>query len=141
MEEIILENNEIKFVASKNERTKSLVNFGVLDKSSNKILFELYSENDNLTDGNISIKVKYCQNDNIQNENLNKTLRDSIEMFVNFCFANWPLKNIYYQTYQNDTSTINILMKIGFVVEANLKDDYYYEGKYISRIILTLKRK
>lgn len=140
MEEIILENNEIKFVASRNERPKSLVNFGVLDKRLNKILFDIYSENDNLTDGNINIKVKYYQDDNIQNESFKKILTDSIKMFTNFCFANWPLKNIYYQTYQNDTVIINSLMKIGFVVEANLKDDYYYEGNYISRIILTLKR-
>lgn len=140
MEDIILENKVIKLTASENERIKSLVNFGVLDKSSNKILFELYSESDNLTDGNIKIKVNYLKNEIIQNERIKENLKDAIKLFTDFCFMNWPLKNIYYETYQNDILTINVLMELGFVVEANLKQDYYYEGSFINRMILTLSK-
>ena len=140
MEDIILENNVIKLTASKNERIKSLVNFGVLDKSSNKILFELYSESDNLTDGNIKIKVNYLKNEIIQNESIKNNLKDALRLFTEFCFMNWPLKNIYYETFQNDILIINVLMDLGFVVEANLKQDYYYEGNFINRMILTLSK-
>lgn len=139
MEEISLENKEIKLTASKNERIKSLVNFSVLDKSSNIFLFELYSENDNLVDGNIKIKVNYLRSEMIKN--VKEKLKCAVKLFTDFCFINWPLKNIYYETYQNDILTINVLMELGFVVEANLKQDYYYDGKFINRMILTLHKK
>ena len=135
MNNIILKNNFIELKPSEKDRPKSYVSFEVVDVVSSQHLFEIFTEGENLTDG--YFKMQFSSN---INNNKKELIIEAIKLFVDFCFMSWPINKIYYETYQNDTSIIKMLIDYGFKVEANLFEDCYIDGKYIDKIILALYR-
>ena len=133
MSNIVLKNNFIELKPSENDRPKSCVNFEVIDVASAQNLFEIFTEGENLTDG--YFKMQFSSGVNNSKREL---IIEAIKLFINFCFMSWPINKIYYETYQNDTSIIKILMDYGFKVEARLFEDCYIDGKYIDKIILAV---
>ena len=135
MNNIVLKNNFIELRPSEKDRPKSYVSFEVVDVVSSQHLFEIFTEGENLTDG--YFKMQFSSN---INNNKKELIIEAIKLFVDFCFMSWPINKIYYETYQNDTSIIKMLIDYGFKVEANLFEDCYIDGKYIDKIILALYR-
>lgn len=135
MNNIVLKNNFIELRPSEKDRPKSYVSFEVMDVASSQHLFEIFTEGENLTDG--YFKMQFSSN---INNNKKELIIEAIKLFVDFCFMSWPINKIYYETYQNDTSIIKMLIGYGFKVEANLFEDCYIDGKYIDKIILALYR-
>ena len=135
MNNIVLKNNFIELKPSEKDRPKSYVSFEVVDVASSQHLFEIFTEGENLTDG--YFKMQFSSN---INNNKKELIIEAIKLFVDFCFMSWPINKIYYETYQNDTSIIKMLIDYGFKVEANLFEDCYIDGKYIDKIILALYR-
>ena len=135
MNNIVLKNNFIELKPSEKDRPKSYVSFEVMDVASSQHLFEIFTEGENLTDG--YFKMQFSSN---INNNKKELIIEAIKLFVDFCFMSWPINKIYYETYQNDTSIIKMLIDYGFKVEAKLLEDCYIDGKYIDKIILALYR-
>ena len=135
MNNIVLKNNFIELKPSEKDRPKSYVSFEAVDVASSQHLFEIFTEGENLTDG--YFKMQFSSN---INNNKKELIREAIKLFVDFCFMSWPINKIYYETYQNDTSIIKMLIDYGFQVEAKLLEDCYIDGKYIDKIILALYR-
>ena len=135
MNNIVLKNNFIELKPSEKDRPKSYVSFEVMDVASSQHLFEIFTEGENLTDGYFKMQFSSSINNNKK-----ELIREAIKLFVDFCFMSWPINKIYYETYQNDTSIIKMLIDYGFKVEAKLLEDCYIDGKYIDKIILALYR-
>lgn len=135
MENIKLENNTIRLLPSKIERPKSYINLDVKEKATDKIMLEIYTEGENLIDGNLKIRCNLIEN-NVSDE----YIKEAIEIFLNFCFCSIPINKVYYEAYQNENNLIKNLMKIGFKIEADLKEDFYVEGRYVDKVILAYYR-
>ena len=79
MENIKLENNTIRLLPSKIERPKSYINLDVKEKATDKIMLEIYTEGENLIDGNLKIRCNLIEN-NVSDE----YIKEAIEIFLNF---------------------------------------------------------
>lgn len=137
MEELVLEDNKIKLVASKTASPKSLVNFDIINKDSNQVIYQIYTQNENFIDGVLKVDIVSKEENDFKEE----YFKNAINMFCKFIFNSFPVNKIQYETYENNFNLINMLEITGFEIEANLKEDSYIDGKYISKIILSIFRK
>ena len=113
MDEIILENDILKLNASKCDRPKSFINFDVIDNQTSQQLFEIYTENENLIDGNFKMNLSMKDKDiDI------KKIIEAVNLFKDFIFMSFPIHKIYYETYQNDIKLIKALMENGFNISS-----------------------
>ena len=136
MKEIILKNTLIELVASATENTKSEVNFDVLDVKTKKKLFEIYTDNEDLLNGHFEFIIN-----DVSEKCDDRKMEEALKLFVDFLFISFPIHKICYKTNQKNISTIKILMKLGFEVEACLKQDIYLDGEYVDKIVLAIFRK
>jgi hypothetical protein len=70
-----------------------------------------------------------------------RKMEEALKLFVDFLFISFPIHKICYKTNQRNINTIKILMKLGFEVEACLKQDIYLGGEYVDKIVLAIFRK
>lgn len=136
MKEIVLKNELIELVASKSDNTKSEVSFDVIDVKTKKRLFEIYTESEDLLNGHFSFVIN-----NLADKASDNKVEAALLMFINFLFMSFPIQKICYTTNQKNILIIKTLMKIGFVVEACLKQDMYIDGEYVDKIVLAIFRK
>ena len=73
MENIKLENNTIRLLPSKIERPKSYINLDVKEKATDKIMLEIYTEGENLIDGNLKIRCNLIEN-NVSDEYIKEAI-------------------------------------------------------------------
>lgn len=66
---------------------------------------------------------------------------DSLRIFIKFLFTQWNFRRLTAETWQNNTRAISCYQKLGFVVEGNLRESYYVDGKYFDAVILGLLKK
>lgn len=66
---------------------------------------------------------------------------EACSMFLNYLYTCFPIRKLYYKGNEKYIKTIKSLTKVGFELEANLKNDSFYKGKYCSLYILAMNRK
>ena len=69
-------------------------------------------------------------------------LIESCILLLNYLFTCFPIRKVYYQTndYLLEKLSIKILKKLNFKLEANLKNDVFYDGRYCNKYILALSK-
>ena len=132
----MLENEEIKLVASQIENNKSYVHFDVIEKSTKNIIFKIYSEEEDLLNGITGLQIKI----NYGNEEKIKLLYMAIKIFIKFIFYSFPIHKVTYTTLESNILIMKTLEKVGFKVEANLKQDTFKDGEYQDKLIMGILR-
>lgn len=103
-----------------------------INKENNNIVGYIAGYNYNKIDAYIYFTTILGMNREENNEILN--------LFINYMFSYFPIRKIYCEAYEKDEKKIDILKDYGFIVEANLKEDTFFDGKYYDKYILTLYR-
>lgn len=121
-------NNSKKFTNQSNHMELSVK---LIDSDNN--IGKICSYNYNQIDGYVYIFI------DISNE---KFFYEALELFINYLFSCFTIRKIYYQVYEHQLSknTIQGLKDLKFEIEANLKEDNYYDGKYLCKYIFALYR-
>lgn len=132
MADLILENNNIKLIASNIENTKSYVSFDVVLKNDKKIICQICTENEDLINGRFELKINIIEK--------NEAVIDAIKMFIEYIFYSFPIHKLVYKTLECEKYVLKIMSEIGFKIEAELKNDSYADEKYQDKIILGLLR-
>ncbi|MBT3748175.1 MAG: GNAT family N-acetyltransferase [Bacteroidetes bacterium] len=65
----------------------------------------------------------------------------AIKMILNYGFNVLNLNKLWTEIYEIDTKKNQFFMSLGFSIDANLREHYYWEGKYYSSHLLSLLRK
>lgn len=63
-----------------------------------------------------------------------------LKLFVNYMFSYFPIRKIYCEAYEIEKEKIKILKDYGFIIEAKLREDTFFDGKHYDKYILTLYR-
>lgn len=130
MDELVLENDYLKLKGS-SYNSKSDVSFDVIKKDTNKVIFRMYTMQEDLVDGVFSFEIEKIDNED-------ELLIAAIKMFINYIFYSFPIHKVEYTTLKSNEWIIRILVSIGFKIEADLKRDSYFDGSYQDKIILGL---
>lgn len=104
----------------------------IRDISSDKMIGYIAGYNYNKVDGYI-----YITSILEGKENLNK---EALNLFIVYLLKCFPIRKIYCEVYEKEEKKINVLKNFGFVVEAKLKEDTFFDGKYYDKYMLTLYR-
>lgn len=63
---------------------------------------------------------------------------ETIKTMLPFAFEQFGLHSILANVNPNNTNSIRLLEKNGFVQEAHFKEDYFFDGRYIDSLIFSL---
>jgi len=108
----------------------------IIENETQRSIGYTYCYNYNSSDGFIYIKII-----NINNENkFEKNLLEGCLLLFNYIFTMMPIRKIYYEIFEYELEDIKFIKKIGFKLEANLKEDKFFNGKYNNKYILSLYR-
>ncbi len=118
---------------------KSFLAFELYDLNNSKPIGDIYTLNENLTDGFFYINIKV--NNYFESDSYIIEIKECIVNFLKIAFKCWPINKIYINCYNNEINLINLISNIGFKCEADLKEDYYVNGKFINKEIFAIYRK
>lgn len=65
----------------------------------------------------------------------------AIKVILDYGFGTLNLNKIWAEIYEIDKLKLGFFRKIGFQVDASLREHYYYKGKYYTSYILSLLKK
>lgn len=119
-------------VPSKINRSKSTINFDIINNVKGIREFEIYTEKENLIDGVFKMKIV-----RLKKESEIKILDNGLKLIIDYVFEFFPVHKIQFILYESDTEILNILNKNEFVQEACLKEDTFINGKYENKYILS----
>lgn len=119
---------------SKNEEKNVYMNLLIFLQNPKQEIGYLSCYNYNKIDGYIYIDVFLYE------EQKEDVLIESCILLLNYLFTCFPIRKVYYQTndYLLEKLSIKILKKLNFKLEANLKNDVFYDGRYCNKYILAL---
>lgn len=104
----------------------------IKDISNDKVIGYISGYNYNKVDGYIYIASILEQKNDFSKEALN--------LFINYLFKCFPIRKIYCEVYENNQNKIDIFNTMGFIEEASLKDDMFFDGRYYNKSVLALYR-
>lgn len=122
----------VNIVPSKINRSKSTINFDIINNAKGIREFEIYTEKENLIDGVFKMKIV-----RLKKESEIKILDNGLKLIIDYVFEFFPVHKIQFILYESDTEILNILNKNEFVQEACLKEDTFINGKYENKYILS----
>jgi len=122
----------VNIVPSKINRSKSTINFDIINNVKGIREFEIYTEKENLIDGVFKMKIV-----RLKKESEIKILDNGLKLIIDYVFEFFPVHKIQFILYESDTEILNILNKNEFVQEACLKEDTFINGKYENKYILS----
>ena len=122
----------VNIVPSKINRSKSTINFDIINNVKGIREFEIYTEKENLIDGVFKMKIVKKKK-----ESEIKILDNGLKLIIDYVFEFFPVHKIQFILYESDTEILNILNKNEFVQEACLKEDTFINGKYENKYILS----
>ena len=122
----------VNIVPSKINRSKSTINFDIINNVKGIRECEKYTEKENLIDGVFKMKIV-----RLKKESEIKILDNGLKLIIDYVFEFFPVHKIQFILYESDTEILNILNKNEFVQEACLKEDTFINGKYENKYILS----
>lgn len=77
----------------------------------------------------------YIGKDNLYVDNVYAP--DAVDVLINYGFNELGLNKIWTEIYEFDTKKINFLQKYGFKKDGQLRENYFYDGKWWDSYILS----
>jgi len=68
----------------------------------------------------------------------NNYSNDAIKIVLNYGFERLNLNKLWAEIYEIDSKKLEFFKKLGFTIDASLREHYYYDGKYHTSHILSL---
>ncbi len=65
----------------------------------------------------------------------------AIKIILNYGFGIMNLNKIWAEIYEIDILKLNFFENLGFSIDANLREHYFYQGKYYTSHIMSILRK
>lgn len=127
-----MKNCNVELVASRIERSKSIINFDIINTENNERIFEIYDEKENFIDGIFKIKIIILA----EYYSLG-SLIEGIEKVCKYIFDYFPIRKIQIVLLENEKKIIQALYCNEFKNEACLREDTYIDGKYVNKLILS----
>ena len=81
----------------------------------------------------------YIGKDNLYADN--NYAKDAVEVLIKYGFNELCLNKIWTEIYEFDTMKINLLYEIGFRKDGQLRENYFFDGKWWDSIIFSLLKK
>ena len=106
----------------------------IIENNTQVSIGYIYCYNYNSYNGYIYIKIFI--NDIVNNE----SYIEACSLLFNYIFSMLPIRKIYYETFDYEIDNLKFIKNIGFRLEANLKEDKFFNGKYNNKYILSLYR-
>jgi ribosomal-protein-alanine N-acetyltransferase len=69
-----------------------------------------------------------------------KIMSSTLPSLLNFCFQNLNLHSLEARVSPQNVVSKKLLLKLGFVKEGHIKEDYYYNGGFIDTEVFSLLR-
>ncbi len=106
----------------------------IIENSTQAVIGYIYCYNYKSYDGFIYVKIFF-------NDAMNKeSYIEGCSLLFNYVFTMMPIRKIYYEIFEYEINNIKFIKNIGFKLEANLKEDKFFNGKYNDKYILSLYR-
>lgn len=139
-------NNDIEFLGNVKIKQKSDVykilsdtkfHIQLLMKSSNTgtVIGYICSYNFSKLDGYTYIKT-FIESNEQEPETI-----EAYNMFINYLYTCFPIRKIYVEICSQNSKSLQEFKKLGFKLEATLKNDTFFNGKYFDKNILALYKK
>lgn len=96
----------------------------------------IYCYNYRSFDGYLYIKININNNGNENKE----MLIEACVLLFDYIFTMMPVRKIYYEVFEYEINYFKFIKNMGFKLEANLKEDKFFNGKYNDKYILSLYR-
>ena len=107
----------------------------ILNKENNIPVGFIYSYDYNIVNQTVYIAICICKE---KRKNIYGVLSGII--YFNYLFKTKPIRKVYCAIYSFNKECFEILSKIGFLKEGNLKKHRYYNGEYYDTYIMSLTR-
>ena len=65
---------------------------------------------------------------------------EAIRLVLDYAFKALGLNKVWLGLYEDNDTALKLYIKVGFLVEATLKQDLYREGKFMKRILMGVVR-
>ena len=127
---------EAILVVKEEEHVKNLKRFGVELKESSKIIGVIDLYNINLKSK--KLKLGYWIGKDYRRKGY---INEAIQKVITYAFENYDINEVIATTLLDNEPSINLLLKNGFVKGKLLKNDRFFEGKYIDSLQFILRRK
>lgn len=128
-------NNYSKYIFEIQNKGISKIHVKLLIKLnfSDEIIGYILSYNYDITNGYIFLDYQ------LNEKYINKYLNTVIHLFCNYLYICFPIRKIYYELcVEKPENYIDFLNKSGFVQEACLKKDTFFNNNYLDKYIFSL---
>lgn len=116
--------------------SQQAINWGICYKENNKIIGTIAYMN--IDKANSRAEIGYMLHPNYHRQGM---MQEVLETIIQFGFQQFKLHSIYANVHPDNTASNSILLKNGFVKEAHLKENYFYDGEFLDTVIFGLLNK
>jgi RimJ/RimL family protein N-acetyltransferase len=60
---------------------------------------------------------------------------EAVAAFTDFCFQDFPLRRVYAEPFANNSASVRVLEKAGFVFEGRLKNNVVKDGELLDSLL------
>ena len=126
---------EAVLVVKEEDHVKNLKRFGIELKETSKIIGVTDLYNINLKSK--KLKLGYWIGKNYRRKGY---ATEAIKKVIEYAFVNYNIDEIIATTLTDNDPSMNLLIKNGFIRGKILKNDRFFEGKYMDSVQFVLKR-